>query len=134
MASNTPQKPVITDVRVAEDNLTDGGVFSVTLTVSSNTEVNWLSQSLKGPNESSLMGIGQTHLFEKIEEGVWQTTLKYNISADHPSGRYYYSHLSVRNKTLLYSDPWGGQPSITVDTGKLDPKMENLPISFALEI
>ena len=39
-------KPVITSVEVTDKNLTSGGIFSVTLTVASNTEVNWLSQSL----------------------------------------------------------------------------------------
>jgi len=112
--STVSTKLIITDVTVANSTLTNGGTFSITLRVFSTTPVNWLNYGLEGPS-GTLLGGGTGYTFTESSSNVWQKTLDYNISEYAPSGRYYYSNLSVKNAAEITSDAWSGEPSVTVN-------------------
>ena len=76
--------------------------------------MNWLNISLEGPS-GNLSGGGSGANFTEISTNLWQLTRDYNISQYAPSGRYYYSNLSVKNAGELTSDAWSGEPSVTVN-------------------
>jgi len=107
-------KPVITDVTVTPDTLTGGGTIKLTITVSSDAPVNWLSRSFIGPS-GTISGGGSGVRFEEISSGVWRYSRTRSISEWAPSGRYYFKGISVCNEAKLTSDEWKGDLSVTVE-------------------
>jgi len=101
----TSGPPVITNVTATPSALFDGGVITLTVTVSSQSEVNWLNGSFSGP-AGNIWGGGSGAPFAQTAPGVWTHSRVESISAYAPSGTYSFSNLSVRNLSQLTSAVW----------------------------
>ncbi|MDD3269681.1 MAG: hypothetical protein PHX14_10195 [Syntrophomonadaceae bacterium] len=101
--SITPEKPVITAVNMTNQVTTEGTKLMVTITVTSNSPVNWLNKNFYGPN-GNIYGGGSGVSFTEKWPGVWEYTRIDTISKYAPSGKYYYNNISVENEGQMESD------------------------------
>ena|GEM_PF-2417361 len=108
-------KPVIQDVTLTTEKDGQDTILVLTLTVESNVPVDWLNDTLDGPN-GNIHG-GGVGIFPgqdgnpsstEVLPNVWQVVRRDRISQYAPSGEYSYSNVSVKNAGMLESDVWSG--------------------------
>ena len=112
--TETDEEPILQDVSLETNEVSDGTELQLTVTAESDTTVDFLSRSLEGPN-GVIFGGGTGQEFTEIEDGVWETEFTYTVSDEAASGEYHFNNVQVRNKGNLQSDPWPDELSTTIN-------------------
>lgn len=105
--------PVIKDVQLSQQKVSNGTCLNLKITATSDAPVNWLNLCLYGPNGNIYGGGGEVY-FTEVSTGVYEYIVRDFISNANPRGKYYYDMLSVRNEGRLESAQWKGALSITL--------------------
>ena len=105
--------PVIDNVTISKAASGSDTVITLTVDVSSNVPVNWLSGMFYGPN-GNIWGGGSGRTFTETSSGHWRLVHTDNVSQYAPSGDYYYTNMRVKNDGYLESAAWAGELKVTI--------------------
>jgi len=105
MNSYVGSEPTVTDVSVSASQINQGDSFTVTVTASSSSPVDWLNYSFDGP-DGNIHGGGGSRNFTEIATDIWEHSWEQTISDTATPGEYTFSSVSVENEAALQSAIW----------------------------
>ena len=101
------KKPQIFSVSLDKNELTNGGVVTMTIKVSSLTPIAWNRYSLWDPNGKDLPSESNNVPYIEGPRNVWTRNIKlYRISEHMPSGKYKITSINVENAARVNSGDW----------------------------
>ena len=106
-------KPVIDSITISHTASGNDTIITLTIDVSSNVPVTWMSGSFYGPT-GNIWGGGSGRTFTEIAPDHWQLVHTDTVSEYEPSGEYYYTNIKVNNAGYLESDAWAGELKVTL--------------------
>lgn len=114
-------KPVISSIVLDTIRSLTGLDVYGKIVVNSNAPVSFLSSSFDGPN-GNIHGGGSGVTFIDKGSNIWEYTWHDFISKWAPSGKYYYSNISVENEGALISEIWANEVKFNLNSSFIAQK------------